>query len=91
MPLPSLEVIEDVGDGVEVITDILTLTEIDNLVWSTISNAKMPRRTSLCDRISKLTGIQKAHRRNSMGNGSLVVRDSGPSHPLQRRKIHGSI
>ena len=41
--------------------------------------------------ISKFSRIQKAHRRNCMGNGSLVVRDSRPSNSLQRRKIHGAI
>jgi len=40
MPLPSLEVIEEVGDGVKALTGIPTLAEIDNLVWSTISNGK---------------------------------------------------
>jgi hypothetical protein len=91
MPLPSREVIEEVGDGVKALAHIPTLAEIDTLVWSTISNAKIPCRTRLCDRISKLSRIQKAHLRNCMGNGSLVVRDSRPSHPLQRRKIYGSI
>ena len=91
MPLLSLAVIEEVGDGFNALADIPTLSEIDNLVWNTISNAKMPCRAHLCKRISKLSRIQKAHRRNCMGNESLVVRDSRPSHPLQRRKIHGSI
>ena len=38
MPLPSLEVIEEVGDGVKALAHIPTLVEIDTLVWSTISN-----------------------------------------------------
>ena len=38
MPLPSLEVIEEVGDGVKTLAHIPTLSEIDTLVWSTISN-----------------------------------------------------
>jgi len=38
MPLPSLEVIEEVGDGVKALAHIPTLAEIDTLVWSTISN-----------------------------------------------------
>jgi len=40
MVLPSLEVIEEVGDGVKALAHIPTLTEIDTLVWSTISNGK---------------------------------------------------
>jgi len=42
MPLPSLEVIEEVGDGVKAIADIPTVADIDTLVWSKINNAKMP-------------------------------------------------
>ena len=91
MPLPSLEVIEEVGDGVNALADIPTLAEIDNLVWSKINKGKMPCRARLCNRIYKFSRIQKAHRRNCMGNGSLVVRDSGLSNSLQRRKIYGSI
>ena len=91
MPLPSLEVIEKVGDGVKSLADIPTLAEIDNLIWSTISNGKRPCRTCLCNGISELSRIQRTHIRNCMENGSLVVRDSRPSNSLQRRKIHGSI
>jgi adenine-specific DNA-methyltransferase len=40
MPLPSLEVIEEVGDGVKTLAHIPTLSKIDTLVWSTISNGK---------------------------------------------------
>ena len=40
MPLPSLEVIEEVGDGVKTLNGIPTLAEIDNLVWSTINNGQ---------------------------------------------------
>ena len=36
--MPSLEVIEEVGDGVKALADIPTLAAIDTLVWSTISN-----------------------------------------------------
>ena len=66
MPLPSLEVIEEVGDGVKALAHIPTLAEIDTLVWSTISNAKMPCRTCLCNGISELSRIQKTHIRNCM-------------------------
>ena len=37
MTLPSLEVIEEVGDGVKTLAHIPTLADIDTLVWTTIS------------------------------------------------------
>jgi hypothetical protein len=42
MVLPSLEVIEEVGDGVKALADIPTLAAIDTLVWTTIRTGKMP-------------------------------------------------
>lgn len=38
MPLPFLQVIEEVGDAIKALPDIPTLAEIDNLVWGTINN-----------------------------------------------------
>ena len=44
MPLPPLEVIEEIGNGVNALADMPTLQEADTMVWDIISSGNKTMR-----------------------------------------------